>query len=301
MKNKRDCFKGLFFIHKITQEVALDVQKWDLAYEDYKNGIKYKDIADKYDVSINTVKSWKSRKWNAPPKEVATKKKKVAHKKELQPVIENDSLTEQQKMFCLFYLQHFNATKAYQQAYRCDYNSARANSIRLIAKDSIKKELHRLKAELQQDVFVDIKDLIQEYVKQAFADITDFTEFGYDELPYLDFAGNEITDKETGKVKTYKVSNVVLKNASEVDGTLIQEIKKGKDGVSVKLYDKQKAMSELMKYIATDELKQAKTEKAQAEAKILMNKADKLTAGGKANELLEALLEVKSRGVSDGN
>lgn len=279
----------------------MDVQKWDLAYEDYKIGMKYKDIADKYDVSINTVKSWKSRKWNAPPKEVATKKKKVAHKKELQPVIENDDLTEQQKMFCLFYLQHFNATKAYQQAYGCDYNSARANSIRLIAKDSIKKELHRLKAELQQDVFVDIKDLIQEYVKQAFADITDFTEFGYDELPYLDFAGNEITDKETGKVKTYKVSNVVLKNASEVDGTLIQEIKKGKDGVSVKLYDKQKAMSELMKYIATDELKQAKTEKAQAEAKILMNKADKLTAGGKANELLEALLEVKSRGVSDGN
>ncbi|EHK9417750.1 terminase small subunit [Enterococcus faecalis] len=277
------------------------MQKWDLAYEDYKNGMKYKDIADKYDVSINTVKSWKSRKWNAPPKEVATKKKKVAHKKELQPVIDNDDLTEQQKMFCLFYLQHFNATKAYQQAYGCDYNSARANSIRLLAKDSIKEELHRLKAELQQDVFVDIKDLIQEYVKQAFADITDFTEFGYDELPYLDFAGNEITDKETGKVKTYKVSNVVLKNASEVDGTLIQEIKKGKDGVSVKLYDKQKAMSELMKYIATDELKQAKTEKAQAEAKILTNQADKLTAGGKANELLEALLEVKSRGVSDGN
>ncbi|EPI36767.1 phage terminase small subunit [Enterococcus faecalis] len=45
----------------------------------------------------------------------------------------------------------------------------------------------------------------------------------------------------------------------------------------------------------------AKMEKTQAEAKILANQADKLTAGGKANELLEALLEVKSRGVSDGN
>lgn len=45
----------------------------------------------------------------------------------------------------------------------------------------------------------------------------------------------------------------------------------------------------------------AKMEKTQAEAKILTNQADKLTAGGKANELLEALLEVKSRGVSDGN
>lgn len=266
----------------------MDVQKWDLAYEDYKNGMKYKDIADKYEVSINTVKSWKSRKWNAPPKEVATKKKKVAHKKELQPVIENDDLTEQQKMFCLFYLQHFNATKAYQQAYGCDYKTANSNAYLLMVNHGIKKELHRLKAELQQDVFVDVKDLIQEYIKQSFADMSDFTEFGQEMVEFSD--GEE-----------RPVSFVRLKNASEVDGTLIQEIKKGKDGVSVKLYDKQKAMSELMKYIATDELKQAQTEKAQAEAKILTNKADKLTAGGKANELLEALLEVKSRGVSDGN
>lgn len=31
------------------------------AYEDYKNGMKYKEIAEKYNVSINTVKSWKKR------------------------------------------------------------------------------------------------------------------------------------------------------------------------------------------------------------------------------------------------
>ncbi|EMQ2590575.1 terminase small subunit, partial [Listeria monocytogenes] len=71
-------------------------------------------------------------------------KKKVAHKKETKLIIENDTLTEQQKMFCLFYLQHFNATKAYQQAYKCDYNSARSNSVRLLAKDNIKQELNRL-------------------------------------------------------------------------------------------------------------------------------------------------------------
>ncbi|EMQ2587684.1 helix-turn-helix domain-containing protein, partial [Listeria monocytogenes] len=35
---------------------------WELAYKDYKEGMKYKDIAEKYNVSINTVKSWKSRK-----------------------------------------------------------------------------------------------------------------------------------------------------------------------------------------------------------------------------------------------
>lgn len=37
----------------------------DKAYNDYINGMKYKDIAQKYDVSINTVRSWKTRnKWN---------------------------------------------------------------------------------------------------------------------------------------------------------------------------------------------------------------------------------------------
>lgn len=34
------------------------------AYKDYQIGMKYKDIADKYDVSVNTVKSWQRRyKW----------------------------------------------------------------------------------------------------------------------------------------------------------------------------------------------------------------------------------------------
>ncbi len=43
-----------------------------LAYEDYLSGMKRKDIAIKYGVSVNTVKSWKTRHWNkkedAPPK-----------------------------------------------------------------------------------------------------------------------------------------------------------------------------------------------------------------------------------------
>ena len=38
---------------------------YDLAYIDYCNGMKYKDIAEKYGVTINTVKSWKTRyKWS---------------------------------------------------------------------------------------------------------------------------------------------------------------------------------------------------------------------------------------------
>lgn len=224
-----------------------DVEKRELAFNLYKdsNGEKsLKDIASEVEASPGTVRGWKSRyKWDeligkSPPEKecnVAKEKCSATRNVATQPVIENDDLTEQQKMFCLFYLQHFNATKAYQQAYQVDYKTANVNGSRLLVNASIKQELHRLKAELQQDTFVDVKDLIQEYVKQAFADMSDFTEFG-----------QELVEFEDGEERP--ISFVRLKGSDEVDGTLIQEVKKGKDGVSVKLYDKQKAMSELMKY-----------------------------------------------------
>lgn len=249
------------------------VEKWELAYKDRQQGMKYKEIAEKYGVSINTVKAWKSRKWNKQdqasnplPKKVAHKKEKGCTQKKLQPVIDNDELTEQQKMFCLFYLQHFNATKAYQQAYQCDYKVANSNAYLLMVKDGIKEELRRLKNELQRDIFIDVKDLIFEYIKQFSADITDFVEFDSTEhkVYQLDENGEkqEVYNDFTGELETYKISSLSLKKSSDVDGTLIQEVKKGKDGVSVKLYDKQKAMTELMKYLGGDALREAQIVKA---------------------------------------
>lgn len=55
----------------------------DHAYADYLNGMKYKDIAAKYGVTINTVKSWKSRyQWSRDDKKMcAHKKQKSVHTK----------------------------------------------------------------------------------------------------------------------------------------------------------------------------------------------------------------------------
>lgn len=53
---------------------------WEQAYEDYKSGLKYKEIAEKYDVTLNTVKSWKTRHWNKKGAHT-NKGKKCAHKK----------------------------------------------------------------------------------------------------------------------------------------------------------------------------------------------------------------------------
>jgi len=84
------------------------MDKWKEAEKDYLLGMKYKDIASKYEVSINTVKSWKSRHgWQrgAPiKKSVHTKSKKVAPKI-IDELEANSELNDKQKLFCLFYLQ----------------------------------------------------------------------------------------------------------------------------------------------------------------------------------------------------
>ncbi len=55
----------------------------ELAYVDYLKGMKYKEIAEKYGVTINTVKSWKTRyKWTKDDKKsVHTKTGKVCTQK----------------------------------------------------------------------------------------------------------------------------------------------------------------------------------------------------------------------------
>jgi len=60
---------------------------YELAYEDYRKGMKYKEIAEKYGVTLNTVKSWKTRyRWSKDPqKGVHTKSEKVCTQKGGQP------------------------------------------------------------------------------------------------------------------------------------------------------------------------------------------------------------------------
>ena len=57
------------------------MDKKQLAFEDWKKGLKYQEIADKYGISLSTVKSWAIRYWSKNDTEkVATNKEKVANK-----------------------------------------------------------------------------------------------------------------------------------------------------------------------------------------------------------------------------
>ena len=93
-------------------------EKHELAYEDYLLGMKRKDIAEKYGVSVNTVKSWATRhKWSkkGAPQKKRVQAKKGASKIAEKMINENGELDEDKQLFCIYYLKYFNATKAYMK------------------------------------------------------------------------------------------------------------------------------------------------------------------------------------------
>jgi phage terminase small subunit len=237
----------------------MDRPLYELAEEDYMNGMKYKDIADKYNVSLNTVKSWKTRyKWSKDNKKsVHTKNEKVctqnnSMQKEkdtikepiseaVKKLIKNNELTEQQKDFCMYYVKYRNKTKAYMKAYNCGYKNANANAHKIWSNKVIRKEIDRQLEELRNGIMFDIKDLIQLNMDIAFADMKDYTAWGKKEV--------EVDRDEDGEPIKVEVNYVDFKDSEEVDGTLISEVKKGKDGVSIKLQDKGKSIDFLYKHL----------------------------------------------------
>lgn len=256
---------------------------WDLIRQEYENSnITMKALAEKYGVKDSTLRSRKNReKWqcNATDKNatqrinVATKKQQNKTQKKnkattKEPVIENDELTDKQRLFCVYYIKYFNATKAYQKAYECEYTTAMVNGSRLLRNAKISDEIDRLKAEQANELKLDVRDVLQKYIDIAFADITDFVEFGRE----------TVADDETGL--EYEVNKVKFKDSSEVDGTIITEVKQGKDGVSVKLADKMKALEMLSKYfdlLSENDKKRLQEEKLKAETAKAKAEAERLT------------------------
>lgn len=234
--------------------------------------ITFKVLAEKHGVKEGTLKSRRSREgWvRGTPKKDATKSKKDAtipkkmqpKKEQFEPVVESDELTDKQRLFCIYYIKYFNATKAYQKAYECDYMTAQSIAYRLMGNDGVKAEIQRLKTQRLNDAYFDKFDVLQKYKDIAFADITDFVEFGQEKRPELDHNLEPMIDEDGNEV-TWTLSYVNFKNQDEVDGTLITEVKKGKDGVSVKLADKMKALEMLAKY--TDLLSDNDKKRLQAE------------------------------------
>lgn len=134
-----------------------------------------------------------------------------------------DGLSEKQQRFCEAYIGTYSIKSAMIKAgYDYDRNVSFGYTLR--KKPAVKKYIQWLKARAMSDALVSGRDIIDQWIRIGFADMTDFVNVGR--------------------------TSITLKPAEQMDGQLIKSIKSGRDGISIELYDKLKALDSLAKYTA---------------------------------------------------
>lgn len=135
---------------------------------------------------------------------------------------EEYGLSEAEEIFCYHFVKTRNATAS---ALKAGYSSSFSHNkaYLLLQKDKIQKFIQDIQDQICKEVFVDTVDVINMYAKIAFADITDYVTFG--------------------------PRGVQPKKSESVDGQMICKIKEGRDGVSIELADKMKALDKLSNYL----------------------------------------------------
>jgi phage terminase small subunit len=262
----------------------------DKAFEMWKqsNGtMKLKDIADQLGISEGTVRGWKnkdgwerngalhSKERNGDSKTERSVKREADRNDTPQLEIDNDDLTDKQRVFILEYLRDFNITRA---AIAAGYSKKAAHVVgwETLRNPKVQAEIQKQKKLRATELGLDIQRVIAEYMKIAFADISDVVSFGKKKVPLTDKKGNIVEDPHSGEPLTISVNYIDLKNSEQIDTSVISEIKEGKDGVSVKLYDKMKALEKLEKYLdfMTEE-DRLKVAKLKGEIALIEQKANK--------------------------
>ena len=95
----------------------------------------------------------------------------------------------------------------------------------------------RLVSEAEEEFIIDAKEVLREYKKIAFSNITDYMKYS--------------TKDEVGhNGKKIKVSEIELKDSEEIDGSVIQEISLSEKGtLNFKMHNKMKALDKLADYL----------------------------------------------------
>ena len=131
------------------------------------------------------------------------------------------NLNDKQRKWCEVYVNNFNSKLAAKKA---GYSPKCAATIgwKLRQNPDVALYLAWLKLKISYKAWVRPEDIVDQYARIAFADITDFVE-----------------------VKGGRVS---LIDSEMMDGQLVKSVKKGRDGISVELYDKMQALARLERF-----------------------------------------------------
>jgi phage terminase small subunit len=248
---------------------------WDLIKNDYiqsEGKISLQDLATKFNVNCNTLRSKKARdRWDdidpinatenatEPPKvqkpikhyatvqqKNATVDNKLNNNENLQHAGQNNAteapagtgLTGKQLIFCHELLIDFNATRA---AIAAGYSKKTARSIasELLTKPNISAEITKMRNEMIIKVDVNREKILMEYMKIAFSDITNYMDVG---------RKKKLTVNDKGKKIYIDYDYANLKHGDLMEGGPIQEIRITENGTSLKMHDKMKALEVLSKY-----------------------------------------------------
>lgn len=227
------------------------MNNYELAEKDYQAGMKYKDIAIKYNVTLNTVKSWKTRyKWkkNTEEKESAEKvctqnksmhtlKKSAENKisnedKDFEYVDEEDGLTDRQRNFCYCYYENFNATQA---AIKAGYSekTAAEQGCRLLKNVKVKEFLEKLREVYRTEFLITQERVMNRHVQIALSDMRDF-----------------IT--EDGKLRSNYdgtlVKKLTIRSSTYSDGEVVKEDR----AVTIELEDRKHSLNLITKKLNLD-------------------------------------------------
>ena len=257
--------------------------KRDKAFEMWKSSdgkMNLVDIASALGVPEGTVRGWKAKdRWDdrlsgktvpersekhqkkersAPKNKTErsnnserSKKEKEQSERDFNFEIENDGLTDKQRLFCIYYVKYWNAGKAAKKAgYNCSYpNGFYEIGCQLLKNPQVKEEIDRIKKSIVDNIAIEAMAVFQKYIDIAFSDITDYVKFGQRQEQVIGAFGPVYEGKGKDKKPVMQTVNYIdLSESSEVDGSLITEVKQGKDGISIKLADKMRALEFLTKY-----------------------------------------------------
>lgn len=207
-----------------------------------KQGKSLSEIAELLGISPGTVRSWKSRgNWGgvATQRNVA-KKRCNAEKSETPPAELVEPLTENERLFCEVYSRNKNATQAYLKVYGCKYTSAMVSACEALKKPKIKNYLDYLRECQREAMNLQPIDIVERFMHIAFADMTDFVDYGTKAIPIVNSEG-----KVTGSVEQ---DFLRFRDSQVVDGGVIKEVKQTQQGMAIKLESKIDALKWLSDY-----------------------------------------------------
>ncbi len=141
-------------------------------------------------------------------------------KDEIDAIFEKHKLSQRYQLFILYYLHNYDAKWA---AAKIGYKIEKSHSMgfNILNRPEVQAAISDIKRMMQSAIYLSAHDIISEYIKIAYADITDF----------ISFDGQSVN----------------LKPSDQVNGQMISEVRQGKDGITFKLHDKMKALERLEK------------------------------------------------------